>query len=29
VFTVESIALMAFGVSWFTEGLDLKKEIAD
>jgi hypothetical protein len=29
VFVVESIALMAFGVSWFTEGLDLKKEISD
>lgn len=29
IFTVESIALIAFGVSWFTEGLDLKKEITD
>ncbi len=27
VFIVESIALIAFGVSWFTEGLDLKREI--
>ncbi len=27
VFIAESIALIAFGVSWFTEGLDLKKEI--
>ena len=27
VFIMEAIALMAFGVSWFTEGLDLKKEI--
>ena len=29
IFLVESIALIAFGVSWFTEGLDLKKEIVD
>lgn len=29
IFIVESIALMAFGVSWFTEGLDLRKEITD
>jgi len=28
VFIAESIALIAFGVSWFTEGLDLKKEIS-
>ena len=27
VFIAESIALIAFGVSWFTEGLDLTKEI--
>ena len=27
VFITESIALIAFGVSWFTEGLDLKREI--
>ena len=27
VFIAESIALIAFGVSWFTEGMDLKKEI--
>jgi hypothetical protein len=24
----ETVALVAFGVSWLTEGLDLKKEIA-
>jgi hypothetical protein len=29
VFVMESIALLAFGVSWFTEGLDLKREIAE
>jgi hypothetical protein len=28
VFVAETIALVAFGVSWFTEGLDLEKEIA-
>jgi hypothetical protein len=28
VFTAETIALVAFGLSWFTEGLDLKKEIS-
>lgn len=28
VFIAESIALIAFGVSWFTEGLDLKQEIS-
>ena len=28
VFITESIALIAFGISWFTEGLDLKKELA-
>jgi hypothetical protein len=28
VFVAETIALVAFGVSWLTEGLDLKKEIA-
>jgi hypothetical protein len=27
VFIAESIALIAFGVSWFTEGLDLKNEL--
>ena len=27
VFLTESIALIAFGVSWFTEGLDLEKEV--
>ena len=27
VFAAESIALIAFGISWFTEGLDLKKEL--
>ena len=27
VFIAESIALIAFGISWFTEGMDLKKEI--
>lgn len=27
IFIVESIALITFGISWFTEGLDLKKEI--
>jgi len=29
VFIVESIALMSFGISWFTEGLDLKREISE
>lgn len=28
VFILESIALIAFGISWFTEGLDLKNELA-
>ena len=28
VFVAETVALVAFGVSWLTEGLDLKKEIA-
>lgn len=28
VFIAESIALIAFGVSWFTEGMDLKREIS-
>jgi len=28
VFVAESVALVAFGVSWLTEGLDLKKEIS-
>jgi hypothetical protein len=27
VFILESIALIAFGISWFTEGLDLKNEL--
>jgi hypothetical protein len=27
VFIAESIALMAFGLSWYTEGLDLKDEL--
>ena len=27
VFVAETVALVAFGVSWLTEGLDLKKEI--
>lgn len=27
VFCAESIALIAFGVSWFTEGLDMKNEL--
>jgi hypothetical protein len=29
VFVFESVALIAFGVSWLTEGIDLKKEITD
>jgi len=28
VFAAETVALVAFGVSWFTEGLDLENEIA-
>jgi hypothetical protein len=28
VFVAETVALVAFGVSWLTEGFDLKKEIA-
>jgi hypothetical protein len=28
VFVAETVALIAFGVSWLTEGFDLKKEIA-
>jgi hypothetical protein len=28
VFVAETVALVAFGVSWLTEGLDLKKEIS-
>jgi hypothetical protein len=28
VFVAETVALVTFGVSWLTEGLDLKKEIA-
>ena len=28
VLIAESIALIAFGVSWFTEGLDIKKEVS-
>jgi hypothetical protein len=28
VFVAETVALVAFGVSWLTEGLDLKREIA-
>jgi hypothetical protein len=28
VFVAETVALITFGVSWLTEGLDLKKEIA-
>lgn len=27
VFIAESIALIAFGISWYTEGVDLKREI--
>ena len=27
VFILETIALIAFGISWFTEGLDLKNEL--
>jgi len=27
VFIAESVALISFGISWFTEGMDLKREI--